>query len=91
MNEAKKHPIAKLLVLLVVVLLVIGLANSLYVVRQNEYGVVREFGAVHEVKNEPGLYFKMPYIQSVSYLPKTMLLYDLPISDVITADKHKVS
>ena len=47
-------------------------------------------GAVKDIKSEPGLYFKAPFVQSVTTLPKTVLLYDLPISDVITADKHSM-
>ena len=66
------------------------LKSAFYVVQPNEYGVVRQFGAVQEVKEEPGLYLKIPYVQTVSTLPKTVLLYDLPISDVITADKHSM-
>ena len=74
---------------LALVLLIVGF-SSFYVVQQNEYGVVLEFGAVKDIKTEPGLYFKAPFVQSVTTLPKTVLLYDLPISDVITADKHSM-
>ena len=73
-----------------IVLLVLILASSTYVVKENEYGIVREFGAVSKIRDEAGLYLRVPFIQSVSTLPKTMLLYDLPISDVITADKHSM-
>ena len=75
--------------ILIVIVIVIALSAT-YVVRQNEYGVVYEFGAVVDVKEEPGLYFKIPFVQTTSTLPKTKLLYDLPISDVITADKHSM-
>ena len=87
----KKHKIigwilagAVLLALLIVVF------SSLYVVHPNEYGVVMEFGAVKEVKDQPGLYFKVPFVQETRKLSKAVLLYDLPISDVITADKHSM-
>ena len=63
------------------------LLSSLYVVQPNEYGVVRQFGAVVDVKSEPGLYFKIPFVQEMSTLPNTVLLYDLPVSDMISADK----
>lgn len=39
------------------------------------------------IENKIGISFKKPIIQSVSLIPKTKLLYDLPISDVITQDK----
>ena len=71
---------------LAVVILVL-LLSSLYVVQPNEYGVVRQFGAVVDVKSEPGLYFKIPFVQEMSTLPNTVLLYDLPVSDMISADK----
>ena len=75
-----------LIAVLVVVILVL-LLSSLYVVQPNEYGVVRQFGAVIDVKSEPGLYFKIPFVQEMSTLPNTVLLYDLPVSDMISADK----
>ena len=85
-----KKKITSIVVLIVALAAVIVLFSSLFVVHQNEYGVVYEFGAVTDVKTEPGLYFKVPFIQTQSTLPKTVLLYDLPISDVITADKHSM-
>lgn len=89
MKRAKKAT-AGIVAIVIICLLVIAGTESFFVVKQNEYGVVWEFGAVQDVKDEPGLYFKVPFVQSVSSLPKTMLLYDLPISDVITGDKHSM-
>lgn len=79
-----------IIIAVVIILLLIVIGGAFYIVHQNEYGIVYEFGAVVDVKDSPGLYFKMPFIQSTSTLPKTKLLYDLPISDVITADKHSM-
>lgn len=88
MTKTAKRSMIILLAVIIALLIVAG--SALYVVRQNEYGVVYEFGAVVDVKDTPGLYFKIPFVQSTSTLPKTTLLYDLPISDVITADKHSM-
>ncbi len=86
-----KKTIRNIIIIAVVLILIIGIASgALFVVRQNEYGVVYEFGAVVDIKDDPGLYFKIPFAQTTASLPKTMLLYDLPISDVITADKHSM-
>lgn len=76
-------------VILLVILLFLILSAT-FIVHQNEYGIVWQFGAVSDIKSEPGLYFKIPFVQSNSVLPKTVLLYDVPISDVITADKHSM-
>ena len=71
----------------VVLLLLILIGTGTFVVKQNEYGVILQFGAVVDVKSEPGLYFKVPFVQQTSTLPNTVLLYDLPVSDMISADK----
>ena len=89
MTQAK--PKKGLIIALVVIIIALIVAlSATYVVHQNEYGVVYQFGAVVDVKETPGLYFKIPFVQTTSTLPRTMLLYDLPISDVITADKHSM-
>ena len=39
------------------------------------------------IREEPGLSLRVPFIQTVNKVPNTVLLYDLPLSDVITQDK----
>ena len=80
----------KIILAVIILAIVIVAASGIYIVEQNEYGIVWQFGAVTDVKSEPGLYFKIPFIQTTTTLPNTMLIYDLPISDVITADKHSM-
>ncbi len=88
MEVKKKKGKAALCVIAVIVLAALFvLANSLYVVQPNKYGIIRQFGAVVDVKSEPGLYFKVPFVQEHSSLPNTVLLYDVPVSDMISADK----
>ena len=70
-----------------VILLAILIGTGTFVVKQNEYGVITQFGAVVDVKEAPGLYLKVPFVQTVSTLPNTVLLYDLPVSDLLSADK----
>ena len=88
-NTSVKRPHTARWIILVVLLIVavIVISNCFYVVHQNEYGIIRQFGAVVDVKNEPGIYAKIPFIQERSTLPNTVLLYDLPVSDMISADK----
>ena len=64
-----------------------ALASSLTVAQQNEYQLVRQFGKVKRIIAEPGIYFKIPFVESASTLPKETLIYDLIPSDVITKDK----
>ncbi len=75
-----------LLVIVLFVLLVAG-ASSIVITKENEYSLVRQFGKIDHVVGTAGISFKVPFIQSVDTLPKEILLYDLPSSDVITSDK----
>ena len=67
---------------------VVALAGaSVTVTQQNEYKLIRQFGKVDRVISEPGISFKIPFIESTQSLPKETLLYDLAASDVMTKDK----
>ena len=67
---------------------VVALAGaSVTVTQQNEYKLIRQFGKVDRVISEPGISFKIPFIESTQSLPKETLLYELAASDVITKDK----
>ena len=72
------------------VLLIIVLGGSLVVTQANEYTIIRQFGAVARIIDQPGLSLKTPFVQSASTLPKTEMLYDLAVSDVITSDKKSM-
>ena len=87
MKATLKKRLGRDMIIVVVLALILVLANSLYVVQPNKYGIIRQFGAVVDVKDQPGLYFKVPFVQDHSTLPNTVLLYDVPVSDLISADK----
>ncbi|MDY5577485.1 MAG: SPFH domain-containing protein, partial [Lachnospiraceae bacterium] len=58
-----------------------------YKTMENEYTVVKQFGKISSVNSEAGLRLKIPFIQHVNSIPKSVQFYDLPKSDVITSDK----
>ena len=81
----------KLSIPVLIVILALLLSSGFFVTtHQNEYTIVRQFGAVVKIVDEPGLSVKIPFIQSTSTLPKTEMLYDLAVSDVITSDKKSM-
>ncbi len=75
---------------IVLILLVVVAANSIVVTRQNEYTVIKQFGAVVDVVSEPGPSLKIPFVQTTQRIPNTLMLYDLAVSDVITSDKKSM-
>lgn len=69
------------------VVLLILLGSGVVITGENEYSIVRQFGRISRVVDEPGLSMKVPFVQTVSAYPKQTLLYDLTPSEVITRDK----
>ena len=69
------------------VVLVFAALSSVVVTQENEYTLIRQFGKIRRVEQEAGVSFRIPFLQSVSVLPRQALLYDLTPSDVITSDK----
>lgn len=74
----------------IVVVLLIVVFNSAFVIKENQYGIVKQFGKIERVIANPGLNFKLPVIQEVDTVSKELLLYDIAKSDVITKDKKSM-
>lgn len=72
--------------IIVILLLIVGM-SSVVVTNEDEYKLIRQFGKVSSIRDEAGLSFKIPFVQSVDTLPKELLIYDMAQSDVITMDK----
>ena len=77
------------LIIIAVLLVLAGivLSQSMVITEQDEYTLIRQFGKVDHIISEPGLTFKIPFMQTSETLPKKILVTDLPASDVITMDK----
>ena len=86
-GKAQKS-LKKIIVTVVILMLALTLYNNAFVItKPNEYTLIQQFGKVVDIKSEAGLSIKIPFIQNSKTIPNTVLLYDLPISDVITKDK----
>ena len=68
-------------------LAIVVLLNSMVITKENEYTLIKQFGKVERIVPNAGLSFRIPFILTTDTLPKTILLYDLTESDVITQDK----
>ena len=92
MTDKKFKTIARLVKALWIILvaLVLFLDATTVVTNKNEYTMIRQFGKVRRIIDEPGISFKAPFIQGVHKIPKTRMLYDLAPSEVITRDKKNM-
>jgi len=71
------------------IIIIFGL-NNLFVVNANEYVIVRQFGEIVRIVDQPGLNYKLPFLQSISHLPKKTLIYDVPSAEINTLDKKRI-
>ncbi len=71
---------------IIILIAAVCLVNSMYIVRENEYGVVKQFGKISVIREEAGLYFKIPFIEEFSTLPRNLQMYDVPSSELLTSD-----
>ncbi|MDR7855379.1 protease modulator HflC [Tissierella sp.] len=79
-----------LYVYLPILLIFITLLSNIFVIKPNEYGIIKQFGQIVKVIDSDGLKMKMPFIQSVSKLPRHVLFYDVPATEINTFDKKRI-
>ena len=75
----------------IALLLIIVVASSVYTVKENEYACTFRFSQIVNTEDSAGLYFKIPFIDTVKKFPNTTMLYDIPPSEVLTSDKKNMT
>jgi modulator of FtsH protease HflC len=80
---------------LTLVLILLGLAGiaaylALFTVSQTEQAIVLEFGNPKRVISEPGLHYKIPFVQNVAYFDKRILDIETGPQEVIAADRKRL-
>ena len=75
---------------IVFVALLFVLANSVYIVNQAEQAIVLQFGEPVRLVKEPGLKFKIPFIQNVTLYDTRLLNLDPPAQEVVLNDKKRL-
>ena len=72
-----------------VVLVAVGL-SSIFIVDEREKALVLQFGQIKDVKEEPGLAFKIPLIQEVVRYDDRILSLDTPEIEVTPSDDRRL-
>ncbi len=79
-----------------IALLVVGLAvvvagyQSFFIVDEREQAIVLQFGEPRRVVQEPGLEWKVPFIQNVVVFDRRILLFDNPVEEIISSDQKRL-
>jgi len=63
---------------------------SIFIVKEINQAIVLQFGNPKQIISEPGLNFKIPFIQNVVFLDKRILNLDTPPEEVIASDQKRL-
>lgn len=78
-----------LLLPIVVVLVALGM-SSIFIVDEREKALVLQFGQIRAIEEEPGLAFKIPFIQEVVRYDDRILSLDTPPIEVTPSDDRRL-
>ena len=73
-----------------IIVLAIGLYAAAFTVNLRETALVLQFGEPKRVITEPGLYFRVPVIESVTYLDKRVRNFDVEPQLLLTREQKRV-
>ena len=78
-----------LLILIALVVLLV-LPQAVFIIEETEQALVLQLGQYIRTVKEPGLNFKIPFIQSVARMERRVLVADAPPTEFITLDKERL-
>ena len=77
-----------ILLAVVALIIIIGLSGSAYIVQEKDHVVITQFGRpIGKAVTEPGIYFKVPFIQVANYFEKRYMEWNGDPNQVPTKDK----
>ena len=74
----------------IVALMGITAYGALFTVDETQQGLVLQFGNPIRAVQEPGLHFKIPYVQNVEYYEDRILDFDAPPVEAVASDKKRI-
>ena len=72
------------------VILIIGLMSAIFIVDERNKALVLQFGRVVSIKEDPGLAFKIPFIQEVVFYDDRILSRDVDPLEVTPLDDRRL-
>ncbi|MED4852680.1 protease modulator HflC [Caldifermentibacillus hisashii] len=78
------------IVILITLLLLFLIFTNIFIVKEGEYKIVRQFGEIKRVISDPGIHIKVPFMQTVTTLPKYQMTLDVEQSEINTKDKKRM-
>ncbi len=76
---------------IIVIVVLVLLIQSTFIISEGEQGLVLQFGKIERIVQEPGLFFKYPFIQDLAPLEKRILAAESRPKEYITLDKKRLT
>jgi membrane protease subunit HflC len=74
----------------IAVIAVVGVLSSVFIVDERQKALVLQFGQIKSVKEDPGLAFKIPFIQEVVRYDDRILALDTEVTEVTPSDDRRL-
>ena len=78
------------IVVLIAIIGAIVVPQTLYIVDETQLAIVTRFGEPRVSITSPGLYVKTPFVETVRYFEKRILIFDAPPDSLLTEDKKRL-
>ena len=72
------------------ILAIVLVSSSMFTVHMTQSAIILELQKPKKIVTEPGLYFKIPFIQQIRYFSNQLLDNDSPPAEVLTKDKKNL-
>ncbi|MBA2123659.1 HflC protein [bacterium Unc6] len=79
-----------MITVIIVVAAMFMLGQTIFTIDEAEQAIILQFGEYIRTIKEPGINFKVPFIQTVSRMERRILFADAPATEFITLDKERL-
>jgi membrane protease subunit HflC len=76
--------------IVVAIFVVVVVIQTVFVIPEWEQALVLQFGKPVQIIKDPGLYFRLPFVQDVVHLEKRILVAEAQPAEYITLDKKRL-
>ena len=88
-----KSPLSAIVAMIIVLAIVVGLGGAMFTVSQTQHALLLRFGepvAGRGLITEPGLHFKVPFVETVVYLDSRILDLETNKQEVLASDNNRI-
>ncbi len=82
--------IRNIIIVLILFVVFLTITGAFFVVNETKQAIVLQFGEPRQVISEPGLQFKIPFIQDAVFLDRRMLNLDPQPEEMILSDQKRI-